>query len=161
MLSSSPMRRPLAAVALALVALAASPLRAEAAERRDLARDERRGGHTLARHVGLSDDDLRERLSREKRIAAASTWTDRRVAEQVVGETLALFADRVRGWTRRTGSRANLALDHRGSSQRVLGRSLRCGRSRVEACTDAVVVLKWRESASDFFVLTAYPEVRR
>ena len=89
------MRRPLAAVALSLVALAASPLRAEAAERRDLARDERRGGHTLARHVGLSDDDLRERLRREPRIAAASTWTDRRVAEQVVGETLARFADRV------------------------------------------------------------------
>ena len=155
------MRRPLAAVALSLVALAASPLRGEAAERRDLARDERRGGHTLARHVGLSDDDLRERLSREKRIAAASTWTDRRVAEQVVGETLARFADRVRGWTRRTGSRANLALDYRGSSQRVLGRSLRRGRSRVEACTDAVVVLKWRESEIDFFVLTAYPEVRR
>jgi hypothetical protein len=80
------------------------------------------------------------------------------------GRTLlpfARFADRVRGWTRRTGSRANLALDYRGSSQWVLGRSLRRGRSRVEACTDAVVVLKWRESESDFFVLTAYPEVRR
>ena len=155
------MRRALAAVALTLVALAASPLRGEAPERRDLARDERRGGHTLARHVGLSDDDLRERLRREKRIAAASTWTDRRIAEEVVGETLARSADRVRGWTRRTGSRANLALDYRGSPQRVLGRSLRRGRSRVEACTDAIVVLKWRESEGDFFVLTAYPEVRR
>ena len=155
------MRRPLAAVALSLVALAASPLRAEAAERRDLARDERRGGHTLARHVGLSDDDLHERLRREPRIAAASTWTDRRLAEEVVGETLARSVDRVRGWTRRSGSRANLALDYRGTSQRVLGRSLRRGRTRVETCPDAVVVLKWRESAGDFFVLTAYPEVRR
>jgi len=155
------MRRPLAAVALSLVALAATPLRAEAAERRDLARDERRGGHTLARHVGLSDDDLRERLRREPRIAAASTWTDRRAAEEVVGETLARSVDRVRGWTPRSGSRPNLALDYRGSPQRVLGRSLRRGRSRVEACTDAVVVLEWRESEGGFFVLTAYPEVRR
>jgi hypothetical protein len=31
----------------------------------------------------------------------------------------------------------------------------------VETCIDAVVVLKWRESDRDFFVLTAYPEVRR
>lgn len=161
MLSSPPMRRPLAAVALSLAALAASPPHVEAAERRDLAHDERRGGHTLARHVGLSDDALRERLRREPRISAASTWTDRRVAEEVVGAALARFADRVRTWTRRTGSRPNLALDHRGSAQRVLGRSLRRGRSRVETCIDAVVVLKWRESDRDFFVLTAYPEVRR
>jgi hypothetical protein len=154
------MRRRLAAAALTLVALAGPPGRADAANR-DLARDERRGGHTLSRHVGLDDDALRERLRREKRIAAASTWTDRRVAEQAVGETLARFADRVRGWSRRGGSRANLVLDYRGSDRRVVGRSLRRGRSRVEACADAVVVLKWLESEHDFFVLTAYPEVRR
>lgn len=154
------MRRPLATVALSLVALAASPIRGEAAERRDLARDERRGGHTLARHVGLSDDDLRARLRRE-RISAASTWTDLAVAEEVVGEALARYAERVRAWTRRSGPRPNLALDYAGSPRRVLGRSLRRGRSRVESCMDALVVLKWRESEGDFFVLTAYPEVRR
>jgi hypothetical protein len=43
----------------------------------------------------------------------------------------------------------------------VIGRSLRRGRRQVEPCVDAVVVLKWRESERDYFVLTAYPEVRR
>lgn len=47
------------------------------AVRYDLERDERRGGHTLSRHVGRSDADLRERLSRERQISAASTYTDR------------------------------------------------------------------------------------
>ena len=90
--------------ALALLALALAPLGAEAAARRDLARDEARGGHTLARHVGLSDEALRESLRREKRIAAASTFADRPTAEAVVGDTLARSADRVRAWTRRDGS---------------------------------------------------------
>jgi hypothetical protein len=50
--------------ALALLALALAPLGAEAAARRDLARDEARGGHTLARHVGLSDKGLLARAAR-------------------------------------------------------------------------------------------------
>lgn len=144
-----------------MLALALLPEVAEAAARRDLARDEARGGHTLARHVGLSDDALRARLAREKRIAAASTFEDRATAETVVGETLARSSDRVREWTRRAGSRPNLALDYRGTRSREIGRSLRRARSRVETCVDAVVVLKWRERERDYFVLTAYPEVRR
>jgi hypothetical protein len=147
--------------ALALLALALAPLGAEAGARRDLARDEARGGHTLARHVGLSDEALRERLRKEKRIAAASTFENRPTAEAVVGEALARSTDRVRAWARRNGSRPNLALDYRGTKDRVIGRSLRRGRRQVEACVDAVVVLKWRESERDYFVLTAYPEVRR
>jgi hypothetical protein len=147
--------------ALALLALALAPLGAEAGARRDLARDEARGGHTLARHVGLSDEDLRARLARETRIAAASTFEDRATAEAVVGEALVRSADRVRDWARRAESRPNLALDYRGTKGRVIGRSLRRGRRQVEACVDAVVVLKWRERDRDYFVLTAYPEVRR
>lgn len=147
--------------AVALLALTLLPPGAEAGARRDLARDEARGGHTLARHVGLSDEALRERLRKEKRIAVASTFDDRPTAEAVVGDTLARSADRVRAWTRRPGSRPNLALDYRGTRDWAIGRSLRRGRRQVEACVDAVVVLKWRERDEDYFVLTAYPEVRR
>src|SRR5687767_5324142 len=63
--------------------------------RRDLAQDESRGGHTLARHVGKSDEDLRERLARERGISAASTYGDRATAETVVARTLAQQSQRV------------------------------------------------------------------
>ena len=63
-----------------------------AVDRYDLARDEARGGHTLSRHVGRTDEELRERLRRERNISAASTWTDREAAETTVVE--ALRADR-------------------------------------------------------------------
>jgi len=58
-------------------------------DRYDLERDEKRGGHTLARHVGRSDADLGERLRRERQISAASTYTDRATAERVVALALA------------------------------------------------------------------------
>jgi hypothetical protein len=52
------------------------------AGRYDLSRDEERGGHTLDKHVGRSDEELRQRLERERSISAASTWTDRAAAEE-------------------------------------------------------------------------------
>src|SRR5260221_2538567 len=54
----------------------------------DLGRDEQRGGHTLARHVARTNEELRERLERERNISAASTWTDRATAGVAVGPGL-------------------------------------------------------------------------
>ena len=51
---------------------------------RDLAADESMGGHTLARHVGKTDSQLSDRLRREPQISAASTYTDREMAERTV-----------------------------------------------------------------------------
>ncbi|MFN8061290.1 MAG: RNase A-like domain-containing protein [Vicinamibacterales bacterium] len=128
---------------------------------RNLSDDERRGGHTLARHVGRTDDDLRARLSRERQISAASTYTDRETAERVVGDTLGREARRLDSWRRRGGPRANLALDYHGARDEIIGRSLRRGAGASVPCSDAIVVLRWDERAQDFYVLTSYPEVRR
>lgn len=127
---------------------------------RDLGADERRGGHTLARHVGKSDEDLRARLVREPRISAASTYTDRDTAQRVVAEALAANAARLRRWTAREGRRPNLALDYEGPVSVTVGRSIRRGQDEADPCHDAVVVLKWDENAGDYYVLTSYPEVR-
>ncbi len=128
---------------------------------RDLRADERRGGHTLERHVGRTDAELRARLRRERRIAAASTYDDLATAERVVGETLRQEQSRVRRWAARQGRRPNLALDYESEPGIAIGRSLRRGARAVEPCHDAIVVLKWDDDAGDYFVLTSYPEVRR
>lgn len=126
---------------------------------RDLSLDERRGGHTLARHVGRSDVELRERLRRE-RISAASTYTDRATAERVIGAVLVANERRIEAWLAREGNRPNLALDHRAPDGPVIGRSLRRGDRQPVPCRDAVVVLRW-DRASSYFVLTSYPEAGR
>lgn len=123
----------------------------------DLEHDEQRGGHTLARHVARTDEELRERLERERNISAASTWTDRATAEAVVGDALAAERGRVESWTRRGFPRANLALHY--NAGRAIGRSLRRGESRTVDCSSAVIVLR-ADGPESFYVLTTYPEAR-
>ncbi|HEV2101476.1 MAG TPA: RNase A-like domain-containing protein [Candidatus Acidoferrum sp.] len=123
----------------------------------DLGRDEERGGHTLARHVGRSDDELRERLARERNISAASTWPDRTTAEAVVREALVAERGRVDRWMQRGYPRTNLALHY--NAGRAIGRSLRRGDSQTVECSSAVIVLR-ADGPASFYVLTTYPEAR-
>ncbi len=129
---------------------------AVAVERYDLARDEERGGHTLKKHVGRTDEQLQERLRRE-RISAASTWTDRGTAETTVAEVLHAEQPRIDGWVRRGYPRSNLALHY--DTGRSIGRSLRRGEEQTANCTSAVIVLR-ADGPDSFYVLTTYPEAR-
>jgi hypothetical protein len=126
--------------------------------RYDLARDEERGGHTLAKHVGRSDDELRQRLDRERNISAASTWTDREAAEETVGAALRQEHNRIDSWERRGYPRTNLALHF--DAERAIGRSMRHGDANSSPCTQAVIVLK-ADGPESFYVLTTYPEEQR
>ena len=127
----------------------------QAAERYDLTRDENRGGHTLSRHVGRTDADLRERLAREPHISAASTWTDRDTAEITIAEALRAERGRIESWARRGIPRGNLALHY--NAGRATGRSLRRGDSHTVNCTQVLIVLR-ADGPNSFYVLTAYPE---
>jgi hypothetical protein len=124
----------------------------------DLSADEARGGHTLRKHIGRSDNDLRERLRRESNISAASTYTDRRAAEDFIGECLTEQQGRVMQWT--NGERhPNLVLDCTGDPAWPIGRSLRRGFSHVEPCSNATLVLKF-DPPESYYVLTSYPDCR-
>ncbi|HKM81786.1 MAG TPA: RNase A-like domain-containing protein [Candidatus Acidoferrum sp.] len=136
---------------------ASSSSAGRAAERYDLSDDEKRGGHTLARHVARTDEELRERLRREGNISAASTWTDRETAEETIAEALRSERRRIESWMRRGYPRANLALHH--EARRDIGRSLRQGETEAVRCHDAVIVLR-ADGPDTFYVLTAYPETR-
>jgi len=146
-----------------LVALFTSlhvPVSAQA-PRRDLAADERCGGHTIDRHVGRTNKQLADRLRQEPQISAASTYTDLTTAETVVGLALARERSRIAAWSERRGSRPNLAVRHRVPGPKPIGRSWRRGKVAPEACFEAVVVLHWDVARGAFCVLTSYPEVGR
>lgn len=123
-----------------------------------LAQDEAAGGHTLRKHVGRTDAELRERLQRERNISAASTWNDRDSAEAAIGDALAQQNSRISRWLERD-SHPNLVLDYDGDSAHPFGRTLRRGEDRVQPCAHAVIVLKW-DGPNTYHVLTAYPECR-
>ena len=125
----------------------------------DLSQDEEAGGHTLSKHVGRTDDKLRERLEREPNITAASTYTDRETAERVVGKVLEQNRDKIDRWLSRPGRHPNLVLDYDGDLAHPVGRTLRRGENAPQPCSHAVVILRWRGD-SEYYVLTSYPECR-
>jgi len=122
---------------------------------RDLSQDEAAGGHTLRKHVGRTDEELRERLRHVRHIAAASTWTDRAIAEQAIGTALAQNAGKLQNWLNRPGGHPNLVIDYDGDHP--IGRTLQRGSDQSQPCSHAVVVLKWNADGS-YNVLTSYPE---
>jgi len=126
---------------------------------RDLSQDESAGGHTLRKHVGRTDDQLRERLRHERNISAASTWTDRDTAEHAVGSALEHNRGKVDRWLNREGGHPNLVIDYESDPSHPIGRSLRRDADQPEPCAHATIVLRWI-SPNDYYVLTSYPECR-
>jgi hypothetical protein len=109
--------------------------------------------------VGRTDDQLRERLERERNISAASTWNDRAAAESAVGAALSQNQERVQRWLERGGRKPNLVLDYDGDPAHPFGRTMNRGADHSEPCSHATIVLR-SEADRDFYVLTAYPECR-
>ena len=131
---------------------------------RDLSQDEAAGGHVLRKHVGQTDEQLRERLDQEPRITGASTYTDRPAAEHAVGAAIAESQDRIERWLSRSGGHPNLVLDY--DSDAPIGRTItrdhgsrNFGESQSRPCSHALVVLKYA-GPNDYYVLTSYPECR-
>jgi toxin YxiD len=124
---------------------------------RDLSQDEAAGGHILRRHVGLTDEQLLERLDHERKISGASTYTDRATAERAVGAAITQSQDRIQRWLNRRGGHPNLVLDY--NSDQPIGRTINRGESHSRPCSHALVVLKY-EPPSSYYVLTSYPECR-
>ncbi len=124
---------------------------------RDLSQDEAAGGHILRKHVGQTDDELRERIQREPRITGASTYTDRATAEHAVGAAIAESQDRIQRWLSRSGGHPNLVLDY--DSAVPVGRTINRGEDHPHPCAHALVVLKY-SGPNNYYVLTSYPECR-
>jgi hypothetical protein len=124
---------------------------------RDLSQDEVAGGHILRQHVGQTDDELRERLQRERGITGASTYTDRSTAEHAVGAAIAESQDRIQRWLNRSGGHPNLVLDY--DSPVPIGRTINRGESEARPCAHALIVLKYA-GPNEYYVLTSYPECR-
>ena len=126
----------------------------DTSNRHDLSRDEGRGGHTLQRHVGKTDAELRERLQSED-VSAASTYTDRAMAEMAVAAAIRENTDKINRWLQRPGGHSNLVLDYDSNSP--IGRSMRRGETQSFPCSHAVAILKYG-GANDYYVLTSYPD---
>lgn len=115
-------------------------------------------GHAIARHVGKSDAQLRQRLQ-EQSISAASAFYDLEMAAVAVVRTIHYKANdaKVRQWLGDDASQRRLAL--RRAFDRPIGRIVfRSGDAR-DGKSAVAVLTKWREDGEvGYRLLTAYVE---
>ena len=123
------------------------------------------GGHSIDRHVGLSVEQLRQRMKRYRNLYVASTFVDRSSAERLVAQTLdaksaeiALWlADREKNIRLSASARDVPALKLTQDMGEQIGMSLRRGAAVPTASSVVRVVLVYDDSPLGFHVETAFP----
>lgn len=119
----------------------------------DLRAIEGSDGHTLSRHVGWSDAQIRERAQRTHH--DVSCFDDARWAQTAVDEAFCENQGQIASWIG-GGRRGHLALH--AHFEREIGRVFRYGIQRFEAATDAEVILENRPALPrGFTIITAFP----
>jgi hypothetical protein len=116
---------------------------------------DRWGGHTVERHVGKSDAELRQRLARDPRLAVASAWDDLAAARATIDRALSEHAGELLRWLGHAPAGARRTIDYRGATP--IGRAVRAeAPARVVRLSNARLVIeslgngRWR-------LITAYP----
>ncbi|PRS14299.1 ribonuclease YeeF family protein [Bacillus halotolerans] len=117
-----------------------------------LAAHEAKGGHLIDRHIGKTDEELLQRLQKNNKIRASSSFTDRPTAERVANQTLTKYKKEIEEWLN-SDIDDTLPLPYRGTE--VIGRGVRKGSNEVKDMTNARIVLRKNEDGS--FILTGYP----
>jgi hypothetical protein len=114
------------------------------------------GGHTIARHVGKDDAWLTERLARDPRIPAASSFSTLADARLAIRAALSSHRARINNWANTTARNKRRAWDYDGSF--FVGQVAERGDADgvPDRSTDLKVVFK-ADGKGGCILLTAYP----
>jgi hypothetical protein len=111
------------------------------------------GGHTIAKHVGKTEEELRARLVRERHLISASSFTDLRTAEKAISDMLSANRSRIMSWS----STGDPRLELRQSFSRPLGIVLMRKSGKLDEARTVTVVLRNEEyNEMPYYILTAF-----
>jgi hypothetical protein len=116
------------------------------------------GGHTIAKHVGRTEQQLRARLAAEPRLRVASTFTNLRMAEDAISKVLRLNAARLKTWAQTVRPPPlRLSAQDMGS---VIGTGVVRATGQMVNLRKVTVILKFETyNGMPYYVLTAYLEL--
>ena len=121
-----------------------------------LAAEEAAGGHTILKHVGQTEAQLRARLATEYWVPTTSTFHTLQDAQSVVAQALRANRATITAWAKsaQVGDRTRVVFD----AGRVVGSGVTRSSSALVRMTRVRIVLK-KVVTSDrvYFVLTAFP----
>ena len=113
------------------------------------------GGHTLKKHVGQTEVQLAQRLEKEKRISAASSFTYRSVAEAAIAEAMSKNQSAIDSWVKSRSNR--YTIDY--NANKIIGITMRRGASKATQTSRLRIVLqRSTKLPPGYFILTAYPQ---
>ena len=113
------------------------------------------GGHTLLKHVGKSEAELRARLVAEPGRARVSSFTNQRVAEQAISEVMRANAAQIANWARIGGRLPPLTRQMGQPIGVVLARG---AQKAVPGKTVVVLLRRQTYNGMPYYILTAYVE---
>ncbi|MGM9925316.1 MAG: RNase A-like domain-containing lipoprotein [Bacillus sp. (in: firmicutes)] len=118
-----------------------------------------KGGHTIARHVGKTEQELKERVQKDN-ISAASTYYDKETATKAVQEALRIHEEEIGNWLDNS-DRDRLVLNTEHSFD--VGKSvLKSNLQVIDQIRNTITVLvKDPESDLRYKILTSYPNAKR
>lgn len=121
-----------------------------------LAEEEAVGGHTIARHVARTEQQLQARLASETRIPAASSFGSVSAAEDVLSQAVRVNAGQIRAWatTAGQGQRLRLIFD----AGKNIGYGVLRSTGKLQDMQKVLMVLeKTNQGGKIYFILTSYP----
>ncbi|MFC3948810.1 RNase A-like domain-containing protein [Serratia entomophila] len=117
------------------------------------------GGHTIAKHVAKSPEELLGRLAKSPGLQTASTFTDLRTAEQVISRVLKFNNALIKRWAQQSASANVLELTYQAG--KAIGFGYRQGSAiKLTSNSVRVVLLKKVYNGKPYYILTAYPIIR-
>lgn len=121
-----------------------------------LERQEAAGGHTLARHVGKSDDWLMTRLAGDWHLHFASSYSDRATAAAAIETLLERHRARINRWAEHAANGAEFTV--RGAVDHPVGRTAwrPVGLDHLAESRTLVIIVK-KDAPASCLVLTSYP----
>ncbi|MBI2252986.1 MAG: hypothetical protein HYU58_00050 [Proteobacteria bacterium] len=121
--------------------------------KRSIGGNEGPDGHVISKHVGKTKEELTDRLKKEPRILASSSFPDVETAERVVLAGLQQNKAAIVAWMKE-GKRPKLHIPYQGNTQ--IGMTVMKDGSVVPK-TNAFISLK-RDDKGGFYFFTAYPK---
>lgn len=114
------------------------------------------GGHTLAKHIAIPEEDLLARLARSPHMRSVSSFYSVQQAEQVISNALKANRLKIIYWANSGAGAHPLELTYNAKS--IVGYGIRQGINIKETTsTVRVVLLKQTYQGNPYYVLTSYP----
>ncbi|MBY4832350.1 RNase A-like domain-containing protein [Burkholderia dolosa] len=115
----------------------------------------RLGGHTIAKHVGKTEEQLKKRLMLEPHLRFASSFIDLQTAERAISEVMRAQALQIERWA--SSATRNSTLRIIGDVGHTVGYTLARGAGTVSNSTKIMIITKMTAyNEMPYFILTAF-----